>query len=162
MNRMRAFQDEGKPESDEATRSKLDSIQKQLDDLRGTLLAHPNDHTDAPELGQLAREIVWSRRRRGAVFGQDSLFGEPAWDILLGLYVAEEAQQRLNVSAVCEISGVPQSTALRWLEKLERDGWVRRDPDPLDRRRFWMLLTERASNSIRTYLAGIRLRLDHE
>jgi DNA-binding MarR family transcriptional regulator len=160
---MRAFPDDAEPDSDEATRSKLDSIQEQLDDLRARLLAHPtNDAVDAATLGQLAREIVRSRRRRARVFGQTGLFGEPAWDILLGLYVAAEAQQRLNVSAVCELSGVPQSTALRWLEKLERDGWVRRDPDPLDRRRSWMLLTERASNLIRAYLTEIRLRPDQE
>ena len=163
MNRMRAIPDDAEPDSDRVTRSKLDSIQKQLDDLRGRLAANPNDDAaNTTPLGQLAREIVRSRKRRTRVFGQAGLFGEPAWDILLGLYVAAEAQQRLNVSAVCELSGVPQSTALRWLEKLEKEGLVRRHPDPLDRRRFWMLLTERASSSLRTYLAGIRLRPDQD
>ncbi len=161
MSRMGSFPDNGQANSDLKARSELDSIQKQLDDLRDRLLAHPNDDAvNAATLGELAREILRSRKRRAAVFGQADLFAEPAWDILLGLYVAAEAQQRLTVSAVCEVSGVPQTTAIRWLEKLERDGWASRHPDPLDRRRFWIQLTERASSSVRTYLGGIRLRPD--
>ena len=163
MNRMRAFPDDSKPDSDQNALSQLNSIQSQLDDLRHRLAAHPNNESmDAANLGQLAQEIIRSRRRRAEAFGHTDLFGEPAWDILLGLYVAAEAQQKLTVSAVCEISGVPQSTALRWIEKLEKKGWVYRTPDSNDRRRFWMLLTERASNSIRTYLAGIKLQPNHE
>lgn len=162
MNRMRAFPDNAKPDSDQTSLAKLNSLQEQLDDLRNRLVAPNKDATDAASLGQVAREIVSSRKRRAAVLGQSDLFGEPAWDILLGLYASAEAQQKLTVSGVGEVSGVPQTTAIRWIEKLEKDGWVRRVPDPVDRRRSWILLTERASNSMRTYLAGISLRPSHE
>ena len=159
MNRMRAFPDDAAPGLEQSSLAKLNSLQEQLDDLRDRLVAPTNtDATDAATLGQLALEIVRSRRRRVAVFGNSDLFGEPAWDILLGLYVAEQAQQKLAVTSVIEVARVPLTTGLRWIERLEREGWVRRTPDPVDRRRFWLLLTERASNVMRAYLEEIGLR----
>ena len=162
MNRRGAFPGEDVPGSEQANLAKLNALQEQLDELRDGLMGHPNaDAIDATTLGQLAWEIVRSRRRRAAVFRSSDLFGEPAWDILLGLYVAGQAQQKLSVSGVCDVARVPLTTGLRWIERLEKEGWVHRSPDPVDRRRFWVLLTERASTLMRSYLAGIRLRPNH-
>jgi DNA-binding MarR family transcriptional regulator len=140
----------------------LNSLQKQLDELRSRLTAHPEaDAVNAEYLGQLAREIAFSRQRRADMFGDGDLFGEPAWDIFLALYAAQEAQHKLSVTGVCGVAGVPLATGLRWIEKLEKEDWVYRAPDPVDRRRSWLLLTERASNVMRDYLAGMSLRARH-
>jgi DNA-binding MarR family transcriptional regulator len=134
-------------------------LQKQLDELRNRLIAQTRgDAVDAGELRQLAQEIFRSRQRRAAMFRDDDLFGEPAWDIFLALYTAEEAQHELSVTDVCGAAGVPMATGLRWIGRLEKKGWIYRTPDPVDRRRFWLLLTERASTVMSDYLAGISLR----
>jgi DNA-binding MarR family transcriptional regulator len=139
--------------------ARLNALQKQLDELRIRLIAHPEaDAVDAEDLGQLAQEIVLSRQRRSDVFGDGDLFGEPAWDIFLALYAAQEAQHKLSVTGVCDVAGLPLATGLRWIEKLEKEGWVYRTPDPVDRRRTWLILTERASNVMRDYLAGLSVR----
>ena len=159
MNRMRSLPEEEEPRSEQSPVEKLNSLQKQLDELRNGLTGHSKAvAAHAGELGQLAYEIVRSRQRRAAVFGSDDLFGEPAWDIFLALYVATEAQQKLSVTGVCDVAGVPLATGLRWIEKLEKGGWVHRIPDPVDHRRFWVLLTERAGTVLRDYLEGIRLQ----
>ena len=159
MNRMREFLDEKMLGSEDSSLAKLNSIQKQLDDLRYRLSAQERDDpVSKATIGRLAQEIVRSRRRRAAVFQSDDLFGEPAWDILLGLYVADDAQQKLSVTEVCDVAGLPHTTGLRWIERLESEAWVCRAPDPVDRRRFWVVLTERASNVMREYLGAISLR----
>lgn len=162
MNRMRSFSDEEQPRPEQSSVQQRTSLQKQLDELRNGLTGRSNDDaTDAGELGQLAQEIVRSRQRRAAVFGDDDLFGEPAWDIFLALYLASEAQQKLSVTGLCDFAGVPLATGVRWIEKLEKGGWLHRTPDPADHRRFWVLLTERASNIMRAYLEEMRLRPNH-
>ena len=112
-------------------------LQEQLDELRGSLASEtaerPTDELDDATIDRLVREIVRSRRRRESHY-QAELFGEPAWDILLELYAAEQAYQKLSVSSVCVASAVPATTALRWIEKMERDGWLRREDDPHDAR----------------------------
>ena len=158
MNRTRALARTEGAGFQQSNIAQLDSLQEMLDELRARLLARPNDvHTDEAMLAQVAREIVRLRRRRAIVFEGDDLFGEPAWDILLELYAATEEQHRLSVSGACAVSGVPATTALRWIERLEKEGWVHRTPDPLDRRRYWVQLTERATNAIRTSLTAFGL-----
>ncbi len=159
MTRMRAFPEDEFTASKEANLAKLNSLQDQLDDLRNRLMEHPSTAaTDKAALGQLAQEIVLLRQRRAAVFGNSDLFGEPAWEIFLALYAAHEAQHKLSVTGVCQEARLPIATGLRWIEKLEKEGWVFRAPDPVDRRRSWLILTERALNVMRDYLAGLSIR----
>ena len=140
----------------------IQSIQRQLDDLQARL---SNDRSpqslDDHRLARLVKEILRSRRRREKVFGAD-LFGEPTWDILLELFAAELTQQRLSVSSACYASAVPPTTALRWVSRLERQGWVERSADRIDRRRFWLRLTDRASSELRKYFDQIAVRVYQE
>lgn len=64
------------------------------------------------EIVELARRFYRSRRLRPRVFSDDALFGEPAWDMLLDLFIAEADGKRLSVTAACIGSAVPTSTAL--------------------------------------------------
>ena len=140
----------------------IQSIRRQLDDLQARLSSDrsPQD-LDDHGLARLVREILRSRRRREQVFGAD-LFGEPSWDILLELFVAELTHQRLSVSSACYASAVPPTTALRWVSRLERQGWVERSADHIDGRRFWLRLTDRASGELRQYFSRIAVRLYQE
>jgi DNA-binding MarR family transcriptional regulator len=59
------------------------------------------------------------------------------------------------VSAACEAASVPPTTALRWINVLERKGLLLRIPDPLDGRRFWVALTETAQEKMKRYFETI-------
>ncbi len=96
---------------------------------------------DQQDLVTLARRFYRSRRLRPRVFSDEALFGEPAWDMLLDLFIAEADGKRLSVTAACIGSAVPTSTALRWLVILEDRGLVRRENDPSDARRVFLQLT---------------------
>ena len=78
------------------------------------------------------RRALELRANRAEVFG-DGLFSEPAWDILLKLYSADLNSRAESISNVCLASGVPPSTALRWLQHLQGEGWIERSFDPDDR-----------------------------
>lgn len=97
------------------------------------------------------RAVLNMRRRREQELATD-LFADPAWDILLEAFAASLGQRRISVSDLCNASPVPMTTALRWIQKLENDGWVLRQPDFLDGRRHWIELTERASTKLRSFL----------
>jgi DNA-binding MarR family transcriptional regulator len=59
---------------------------------------------------------------------------------LLALYEEEPLTQR----ELCERVRIEQSTMAYTLQRMERDGLVRRAPDPADARRSFVTLTERA------------------
>lgn len=52
------------------------------------------------------------------------LFSEPAWDLLLELYVADAEGRRLTASQVCERSKIPPVVMSRWLQHLSQAGFV--------------------------------------
>lgn len=96
------------------------------------------------------RQMIRQRRLRQQCF-PDTLFGEPAWDMLLELYVVDLEQGRISVSSLCLASAAPATTALRWLNMLVEEGLARREEDPNDRRRVWVKLSDDGRTRLRHY-----------
>jgi DNA-binding MarR family transcriptional regulator len=94
--------------------------------------------------------ILRVRRRRGKFFDPE-LFADPAWDILLELYAAHVAQRRVSVSDVCLGARVPATTALRWIKTLEQKGLISRRDDPMDGRRVFLCITQRAADQMTAF-----------
>lgn len=88
----------------------------------------------------IVKSILRMRRRRDELFGS-SFFADPAWDMLLELYLADLQQYRISVSWVCTVSDIPATTGLRHLNALEAKGLVHRIEDRYDRRRNFVELT---------------------
>ncbi len=100
---------------------------------------------------RLARRYLASRRRRAKTFG-DGLLHDPAWDMLLDLYSHRMTGVRISVSSACIASGVPNTTALAWLGRLEEQGLVVREPDSRDQRRTVLEITEGAAAALERWL----------
>ena len=98
-------------------------------------------HATPEMLGELAHAAYRDRRRRAQLFGDDTLFGEPAWDILLDLFIAAIRQKRVAVTSACIGAAVPTTTALRWLKILEEKGLIAREEDAEDARRTFLRLS---------------------
>jgi DNA-binding MarR family transcriptional regulator len=118
--------------------------------------ARTRSDAGAVELKDLIGAILEVRANRRAVFGA-SFFGEPSWDMLLELYDAHFKGRRECVSSLCIASGVPSTTALRWLGNLVEEGWITRVPDPKDARRTFVELTERGVEAMSKVFAGTQL-----
>lgn len=104
------------------------------------------------------RLIMLSKiRHKREEFFDKALFGDPAWDILLDLFIAHLLQQRVPVSAACLAARVPATTALRWIKVLEVDGLVVRHPDPRHGRRIYLHLTPTAMHSMRQFAEATSL-----
>lgn len=104
---------------------------------------------------QEIRRAIRSRRLRDQFFGA-GLFEDPAWDMLLDLFAAELEHSRVSVSSLCIAAAVAPTTALRWISKMTEAELFVRQPDPQDRRRAFMALSPRASESMRSYVAAAR------
>jgi DNA-binding MarR family transcriptional regulator len=101
------------------------------------------------------RQIVRARRLRDRYVGT-GLFEDPAWDMMLDLYAAHLERAHVSVSSLCIAAAVAPTTALRWIARLTEAGLFERRPDPFDRRRAFMSLTERGLDAMRRYVAMAR------
>lgn len=105
----------------------------------------------------LAREAYAVRRRRSVIFDNDEIFGEPAWDILLDLYIAHVENTPVSVSSACIGSAAPPTTGLRWLGVLADHGLILRRHDPEDQRRVLVCLTDKGLTAMDEYFASTRI-----
>jgi DNA-binding MarR family transcriptional regulator len=99
---------------------------------------------------ELVRSEVRARARRSDHF-KSSLFSDPAWDILLDLFLAELGGHKLSISAAGASAEVPQTTALRWIGVLQAEGLAVREDDPHDKRRSFIKLTELGTTRLHEY-----------
>jgi DNA-binding MarR family transcriptional regulator len=98
--------------------------------------------------------IIDARRAREAIISRE-LFGDPAWDILLALYRAELDGRRVSTTALSIAAAVPGTTALRWIEKLDRLDFLKREGDPRDARRLWVSLSHSGSAKMQAYFHSL-------
>jgi hypothetical protein len=108
----------------------------------------------AIEAGELRGAIRARRLRDQHLPG--GLFEDPAWDMLLDLYAAELEGVRVSVSSLCIAAAVAPTTALRWIGKLTEIGLLRRQPDPADRRRAYVGLTEDGRSGLSGYFTALK------
>lgn len=136
----------------------LERIEKVLAELSKTISTPPippnadvvetieTTEPSAPEASisaaRLNVAIGWIRSRacRDKAFGDD-LFFDPAWSILLELYVHHRQRTATSITSLCLAAKVPPSTGLRWVALLEKRGLVIREADPFDKRKSYAQLT---------------------
>lgn len=103
---------------------------------------------------RLVRRIIRQRQLRARFFDGD-LFADPAWDMLLDLTAARAEHVRVSVTSLCIASGVPPTTALRWINQMIEAGLFERIEDDTDRRRAFIALTDRAADAMARYFAEL-------
>ncbi|MBX7496582.1 MarR family transcriptional regulator [Qipengyuania sp. 6B39] len=109
-----------------------------------------------PQLPDAAaiRQVIKHRQARARFFDGD-LFADPAWDILLDLSAARAERLQVSVTSLCIASGVPATTALRWIAQMVDAGLLVRVADPQDRRRAYIALADNTAEAMARYFAEV-------
>jgi hypothetical protein len=101
-------------------------------------------------LHAVAERLYSDRRKRDEHF-PPGLFGEPAWDLLLALFIAREDGRELNLTEAFEAAGADAKAGPEVISKLESNDLVARTGPEGGTVR----LTERAVERLSDYLARI-------
>jgi hypothetical protein len=104
---------------------------------------------------RMVRQVIANRQARARFFDAE-LFGDPAWDMLLDLTAAHGEGVQVSVTSLCIAAAVPATTALRWLTQMSESGIFVRVPDPADRRRAFIALSDRSLTAMAGYFASLR------
>lgn len=111
--------------------------------------------TTTPEMLSVAKRMYAVARTRERVFGTAaSLFGDPAWFMLLDLFIAGEGGRRVSVSSACLAAYTPATSGIRCVVALEDRGLIYRTIDPKDRRCSFLQLTGQGTALMRHILAA--------
>ena len=120
-------------------------------------LIHPGGFvrtTGRTDHQMIARAIFLSRRQRARHFGS-ARFNEPAWDMMLALFINADEDGGISMSRLADYCEAPLSTALRWIEYLEAAKLVVREQSDTDRRKVFLRLTPKGRSSLSSYFDAI-------
>ena len=108
---------------------------REIDDL------HIERTTAHERMTLRALRMIEERRRRNTVFGAE-YFGEPAWDLLLELFVSHQRGERVAQKVVALGAQLPSSTMSRYIAILEQAGMVIREKSVQDSRVTYVFLSD--------------------
>lgn len=145
--------------TDNVFREPASGVRKLVADLEEVLSRYREPEVEktaesqVPDGVALAIRIYRARRARARCFPDHAdLFGEPAWDVLLDLYIAGERGEQVSVSSVGVAADVPSTTALRWIGMLTERGLIERSADGRDGRRKFLALTAAGKEGVELWL----------
>ena len=76
------------------------------------------------------------------------LFGEPGWDMMLFLYIQQVRGEHVLVTRLCRASGVPPTTALRYIDILGSHGLIEKSKSEADSRVVYVHLATGAFETL--------------
>jgi DNA-binding MarR family transcriptional regulator len=155
--------------------AKTESLTDLINDITATLSAMAEDFServanvaksdarsdggepsDATLVTQAIAVLAERRLRRDYLPAE--LFHEPAWDMLLALFVFRDKRQPMNIKALVGLSDAPVTTSQRWIEHLHKLKLIDRVIDPVDRRRVEISLSTAGDQAMRSYLSALPRR----
>lgn len=140
----------------------IDEITRRLDDLLQTVSDAP-DGAEPPALKdgilRVARRAWKAQRERERILGP-SLAADPAWIILLDLFIARMEEREVTVRSLRSATGLSEATILRWVAQLVQVKMVLRLGEEADPRVARLALTEAGLNGMCDYFIRISPDLD--
>ena len=137
---------------EEIASSRLDAVLAIIEQarLRVVLLTDPH----SPEAGQLLRTVaerLYAERRKRDEYFPAALFGEPAWDLLLALFIAQDDGRHLTLTEAYAAAKVGAAEGPALIEKLVAAGLVARSHNRWNA----VLLTDQGMDRLSDYLADL-------
>jgi DNA-binding MarR family transcriptional regulator len=108
------------------------------------------------------RDLEIQLRKMRYIHFPRGYFSDVAWDILLDLDKFAESGAECAITDIGVESRIPLATILRYLSKLENDGFIRRTPDKRDLRRSIVSLTDDGRRALDRTFAGALNRNDSQ
>lgn len=100
-----------------------------------------------------AKTAMRRRLLRRQLIGSPELFGDPAWEMLVDLFIHQAENKNLSISSLCVTANMPMSSALRLVQKLCDAGILSRIADPIDGRRSIINLEPETAQRLRAYFS---------
>jgi hypothetical protein len=138
------------------TRAQLEKMLRAVGAEGDALVPSPSASGASNALTSLAvkkaSDLIEITKRRSRLVSAASLFADPAWFILLDLFVRQNSGLQTSVSSACHASFSPVTTALRHITMLTERNIIQRHYDPVDQRRVFLTLTDETSAEIQQIL----------
>ena len=134
-----------------ALKSNIAEISEKVENqLRADIL----DNDDNKLLTVFVSRYMENRNLRSKMISQD-LFSVPCWDILMDVFSARLNDKNISVSAVATAGNMPHTTGLRYIDTLEKIGYIYRERDDWDGRRIFVKMSDDTFRMMKEYFLRV-------
>ncbi|WP_109357454.1 helix-turn-helix domain-containing protein [Sphingorhabdus sp. EL138] len=150
-----------------AIRSALAEATEKIEALNGLVVSSENDETDTPDpaveditaaelIHRAERLLKWSRLKADTLNLGSGLFADSCWNMCLDTYICDLKGQKITVSSIAHSSGIPMTTAMRYINVMAEEGLLEKSPNPSDNRMIFISTSETCKDKISTILSHFK------
>ncbi|MEH6756236.1 MAG: hypothetical protein V7676_01845 [Parasphingorhabdus sp.] len=105
------------------------------------------------ELVSRAEKLLeWSRFKSKTLNLGSGLFADSCWNMCLDVYICDLKDKQITVSSIAHSSGIPMTTAMRYINVMSAEGLLKKSPNPSDHRMIFISSTDICKDKISTIL----------
>lgn len=156
----------------------MDSVEAELAELRMTMqqaneqiekldrrIANSNSQIGNEELvlqenlktadliDRAQKYLRWGRRKSEALDAGNGLFTDSCWNMCLDIYICGLKEERVTVSGIAHSSGIPMTTAMRYINVMAEQGLIQKTQNPADNRMTFVSVSPDCMNKINDLLS---------
>lgn len=110
---------------------------------------------DADLIVQAEKFLRWCRVKADILNMGTGLFSDSCWIMCLDIYICDLKDEQVTVSAVAHSSGVPMTTAMRYINVMAEEGLLEKSPNPSDHRMIFVSTSPDCKEKISTILTQL-------
>ena len=155
----------------------MDSVEAQLADIRSTIeeaiervnvldkrMTEGKDSSDDDQMlisrsmddgdliSRAEKYLNWGRLKSRILDSGNGLFANSCWNMCLDIFICDLKEQRITVSSIAHSSGIPMTTAMRYINVMVEQGLLHKTPNSADNRMIFVSVSEDCSEKIRELL----------
>jgi len=108
------------------------------------------DHADL--IVRAEKYLHWGRLKSRILDTGNGLFANSCWNMCLDVYICDLKDQRVTVSAIAHSSGIPMTTAMRYINLMVEQGLLTKTPNSEDNRMIFVSVSADCSEKIEQLL----------
>ncbi|MEH6789228.1 helix-turn-helix domain-containing protein [Parasphingorhabdus sp.] len=111
------------------------------------------DQVDQSALIDRAEKYLnWGRLKSRILDAGNGLFANSCWNMCLDVYICDLKDQRVTVSAIAHSSGIPMTTAMRYINVMVEQGLLTKTPNAADNRMIFVSISDDCAEKIEELL----------
>ncbi|ATW04307.1 helix-turn-helix domain-containing protein [Sphingorhabdus sp. YGSMI21] len=131
----------------------LDKRISESRDLSGKAKCAEREDLDSGDLIDRAEKFLqWGRLKSGTLDTGNGLFTDSCWNMCLDIYLCGLKDQQVTVSAIAHSSGIPMTTAMRYINVMVEQGLLQKSSNPADHRMVFVAVSQKCQAKIEKLL----------
>ena len=142
----------------EQANQRFESLDKRIGDSNRRISEDPiffDADLNSPDLiARAEKYLQWGRLRSRTLDTGNGLFADACWNMCLDVYICGLKDERVTVSAIAHSSGIPMTTAMRYINVMVEQGLIEKAPNPADNRMIFVSVSPECIDKIENLLSN--------